>query len=68
MAGMLNAGQEADAFLAEYEALCIKHDILLGGCGCCGSPWLVRAAAYSHVPTADGVARHIAELREELGP
>lgn len=27
-------------FLEEYEKLCQKYDMCLGGCGCCGSPFL----------------------------
>ena len=28
-------------FLHEYQELCIKHQISIDGCGCCGSPFLV---------------------------
>lgn len=31
------------AFLRDLEALAIKHNVVIGGCGCCGSPWLVAA-------------------------
>ena len=31
--------QTAD-FLNELTALTRKHKIVIGGCGCCGSPWL----------------------------
>lgn len=31
-------GQEA--FLKDFEGLVRKHQISIGGCGCCGSPWL----------------------------
>lgn len=27
-------------FLKELSALSRKHKITVGGCGCCGSPWL----------------------------
>jgi hypothetical protein len=32
------------AFLAELAALTEKHGIRIGGCGCCGSPWLDKTA------------------------
>jgi len=31
--------KESD-FLTELEILTRKHGIAIGGCGCCGSPWL----------------------------
>jgi hypothetical protein len=30
------------AFLADLAALTEKHGIKIGGCGCCGSPWLKK--------------------------
>ena len=30
------------AFLADLAALTEKHGIEIGGCGCCGSPWLKK--------------------------
>jgi hypothetical protein len=32
--------KNADEFLRELSELSKKHKIALGGCGCCGSPWL----------------------------
>jgi hypothetical protein len=29
-----------EAFLQELSQLTIKHGIVIGGCGCCGSPWM----------------------------
>lgn len=31
---------EMDEFLRELSALTRKHKITIGGCGCCGSPFL----------------------------
>lgn len=30
------------AFLAELTELSRRHRIAIGGCGCCGSPWLTE--------------------------
>ncbi len=27
-------------FLKEYEKLCQKYSVSIGGCGCCGSPFI----------------------------
>lgn len=32
-----------EAFLRDLDALAIKHGVVIGGCGCCGSPWLTAA-------------------------
>jgi hypothetical protein len=32
--------EEVQAFLTELSALTAKHRIAIGGCGCCGSPYL----------------------------
>ena len=34
--------EEVSKFMAELEALSRKHNIVIGGCGCCGSPFLYR--------------------------
>lgn len=31
------------AFLAELEVLSRKYGVIVGGCGCCGSPWVGEA-------------------------
>lgn len=36
----MNEGLEA--FLAELTELSRKHGIVIGGCGCCGSPWVYK--------------------------
>jgi hypothetical protein len=28
------------AFMAEYEALCRRHGLLVNSCGCCNSQWV----------------------------
>lgn len=32
--------QKLDVFLEELKQLSLKHGIYIGGCGCCGSPYL----------------------------
>jgi hypothetical protein len=27
-------------FLIDYAKICSKYEIVINGCGCCGSPWL----------------------------
>ena len=34
--------EEVSKFMVELEALSRKHNIVIGGCGCCGSPFLYR--------------------------
>lgn len=31
------------AFLSDLKELTVKHGVVIGGCGCCGSPWLMTA-------------------------
>lgn len=33
--------EAAAAFMAELLPLARRHGIVIGACGCCGSPWLV---------------------------
>lgn len=42
-----------DAFLADLGALTLRHGIAIGGCGCCGSPYLY------HVPQPQGAHGYI---------
>ena len=38
-----------DAFLKELFELSLKHRISIGGCGCCGSPFLSDMTGYSNL-------------------
>jgi hypothetical protein len=42
--------QSLAAFLEELSALTIKHGIRIGGCGCCGSPWVSKIEGVKTVP------------------
>lgn len=43
------------SFLAELRDLCGRYGYKIGGCGCCGSPWVVtEAAGYVHSLSASG--------------
>lgn len=35
------------AFMLELRELTLKHGVSIGGCGCCGSPWLNEDADVS---------------------
>ena len=37
--------KELESFLAELTALSEKYNLYIGGCGCCGSPWIDRPGA-----------------------
>ena len=43
--------EEMAAFLQDLNALAVKHRIAIGGCGCCGSPYLY---GLSHEDLAGG--------------
>lgn len=48
---------EADlaAFLVDLAALTEKHGIKIGGCGCCGSPWVKKTEERKGKYTCEGV-------------
>ena len=33
--------KDIEGFLKDLSALSLKYDIIIGGCGCCGSPHLI---------------------------
>ncbi len=33
--------QRFDGFLDEYRKLCLKYGLMIDGCGCCGSPYVM---------------------------
>lgn len=39
--------KELESFLSELTALSEKYDLYIGGCGCCGSPWIMRPGAHN---------------------
>lgn len=40
--------EEAEAFLHDLEHLTRRHGIMIRGCGCCGSPYLLRKKDLPH--------------------
>lgn len=32
--------EQIGSFLREYEELCLRHGLMISGCGCCGSPFV----------------------------
>lgn len=34
--------EKVEVFLTELKALCLKHNLCVHGCGCCGSPFLIE--------------------------
>lgn len=39
--GLPEEPSDLEAFEKELVELCLKHGFEIGGCGCCGSPWIV---------------------------
>jgi hypothetical protein len=56
------------AFLADYEALCRKHGLCVGACGCCNGPWVQTVVNLSnhvrHLAKSDLSGDLIAPLQE----
>lgn len=55
--------RKATKFIAELTALTRKHGIAIGGCGCCGSPFLMDAKAPKDPTKAYLVSDDFTELR-----
>jgi len=48
------------AFLEEYETLARKYDLIISGCGCCGSPYVIPVKDAAHIED------NITDLEESL--
>lgn len=48
-------------FLKEYQVICEKHNIIVTGCGCCDSPFLVNLTEYT-----TPIEEHIEHLKENI--
>lgn len=51
------ARYDVEGFLRQYAALCVKYQIVIGGCGCCDSPFLSRLV--DGVEDLDEKLRHL---------
>jgi hypothetical protein len=40
--------EQVQAFLADLSELSRKHRVIIGGCGCCGSPFISSMDAEGH--------------------
>ena len=38
--GVLMTGKQIDLFATDLKELLVRHRVTIGGCGCCGSPWI----------------------------
>ncbi len=52
--------EQIEAFLKDYEATCRRHGIIVGGCGCCKSPYLLEGDDFA-------LRDNIKHLRREIG-
>ena len=53
--GLMDNDEKLRAFLTDLSELSQKHHLYIGGCGCCGSPFVYRL-------TEGGAERVIADL------
>ena len=52
-------------FLDEYMELCLKHQVYLATCGCCGSPWL-QIVHPDDEDDKDTLDKHHEHLKKEM--
>lgn len=45
--------EKAQEFLDELTILSVKYGITIGGCGCCGSPWIEDLSSSKHYVADD---------------
>jgi hypothetical protein len=50
------------AFLAELKPLMIKHEVFIGGCGCCDSPYLVLMEDSPYKTVAEAAEESVDDL------
>ena len=51
--------EQTQEFFEEYEALCRKHGLHIGACGCCDSPWLVKVDEQTLPQYIEHLKRHL---------
>lgn len=63
------AAKKITAFLNDLNELTRQHGIVIGGCGCCGSPYLMSFAdSGSWLPSIDTGHYHYAESGDDGYP
>lgn len=59
--------EKLEQFLTELRDLCGRYGYKIGGCGCCGSPWLVTESRYDvHSLSASGDGASVWCAGEEI--
>lgn len=67
---MARPTSKADKFLRDLKALCEKYNMEIGGCGCCGSPFVRDKKSKEYVAEdvnmelEKGVLRFVADGKE----
>jgi sugar phosphate isomerase/epimerase len=54
--------KKVEQYLTRYAALCRKYGLYVGGCGCCGTPFLVED------PDEDDIQENVDHLLRDLFP